>query len=228
MSIHIKLTDDDLLRAEAEAKRRQSHNESRRTKGRNNAPARGDAALEMHRIGCIGELAVARYLDMEDHVFTLQSPIPGSADLPFNIEVKTRSKHGYDLLIQLNDDPNKLFVLVTYSRDSGDKTAKIVGWAYGRHVMKKEYIREFVRGRPCYAVPQAQLSDPGSLLAEIGNPVQPREPLSEEDAWMTCHEDEMILNFSPGLLDALGWKPGDLLIWQSDPSNNSIYLKKKQ
>lgn len=161
--IEITLNPEKLALANAEAFRRQQQNEAKGLRGRNKAPDRGEKALKLHQLGCIGEVAVAEFLGVQEHLFTAKKAIRGSADLPGNIEVKTRSKHNYDLLIQFSDDPDKIFVLVTH--EGGDIT-QIWGWIRGCDAMKKEWVREFVRGRRCYAVPQTALN-PVSTIEEL-------------------------------------------------------------
>ena len=226
MSVEILLSDEQLALAMVEAERRQTVNEAKRLRGRNRAPARGDAALEMHKLGCTGEFAVAVFLGMQEHVFQEQAARAGSVDLPGNIEVKTRSKHGYDLLIQLDDDPNKLFVLATCNRALDARRVIISGWAYGKDVMKRELVREFVRGRPCYAVPQSILKPIESLEQETSREQPPARVLASDEAWITEEDEEMFLNISDALADQLGWKPGDTLEWRVDQQNNCCYLKK--
>jgi hypothetical protein len=162
--VEITLSPEKLALANAEACRRQQENEAKGLRGRNKAPDRGEKALKLHQLGCIGEVAVAEYLGLQEHLFSAQSAVRGSADLPGNIEVKTRSKHSYDLLVQFSDDPNKIFVLTTHE---GGDTTQIWGWIRGGDAMKKEWVREFVRGRRCYAVPQSALSP----VSTIGAPM---------------------------------------------------------
>ena len=128
--------------------------EARRTAGRNKAPAIGSAAQVMHLLGAAAELAVACYLDIEDCVYQEVEPIRGSSDLPGNIDVKCRSNHSYDLLVQLDDEPSKKFVLVTIQ----NRRTLIHGWILGRDAMKDQWIKTYVRGRTCYAVPQEYLN----------------------------------------------------------------------
>ena len=97
--VEITLSPEKLALANAEACRRQQENEAKGLRGRNKAPDRGEKALKLHQLGCIGEVAVAEYLGLQEHLFSAQSAVRGSADLPGNIEVKTRSKHSYDLLV---------------------------------------------------------------------------------------------------------------------------------
>lgn len=224
MAIQITLSEDQLAIAEKEATRRQTVNESAKLRGRNRAPSQGQKALEMHRMGCLGEAAVAAYLDMEEHLFANTKAIRNSADLPGNIEVKTRSKHSYDLLVQLDDDPNKLFVLVT----TENTEIRIVGWIHGKDAMKKEFVREFVRGRPCYAVPQCMLNPPETMKSE-GISID-KKIVNLDQVWITEeageHGKELRLNFGKDLLEKLNWHPGDMLTWELIPSSNTCAIKK--
>lgn len=222
MPVKITLGPEQLALAEAEAHRRQLQNESRGLKGRNKAPNKGEKALKMHLLGCIGEVAVADYLGLQEHLFEARFPVPGAADLPGNIEVKTRSKHGYDLLVQLTDDPNKIFLLVTH--EGGDST-HIVGWIRGRDAMRKEWIREFVRGRPCYAVPQCELHPP-ETIAEAASLKPCGRVLSSHEAWLTQEGEDILLNFSQELVDKLGWMPGNLLKWEIVPESSQCIVRK--
>lgn len=145
-----------------EAHRRQSVNQAKGLKGRNGAPARGSQALGMHLIGAAAEIAVASYLGLEQYLFQETEAVRGSEDLP-GIDVKCRSKHDYDLLVQLDDVPTKKFVLVTIQ----DKRTLIHGWIEGHQAMKQKWVKEFVKGRPCYAVPQSALQPIDSLKNHV-------------------------------------------------------------
>lgn len=151
--VEITFTDTDKSAIFDEAYRRQSHNESMNLRGRNRGPSRGPAALGAHLLGAAAEMAVASYLDMREHLFSLDRPIRGSSDLP-GIEIKCRSKHGYDLLVQLDDNlEDKRYVLVTIQ----DKKTLIVGWIDGKSIPESATIKEYAKGRPAYAVPQGRL-----------------------------------------------------------------------
>lgn len=150
--VEFVFTNDQRARAYQEGLRRQQFNETKNFRGRNKAPTRGKRAQQMHLLGAAAEMAVAAYLGLEDHLYLQEKPVRGSCDLP-GIDVKCRSKHNYDLLIQLDDTPDKNFVLVTID----DNKTIIHGWISGHEGMKKEWIKEFVPGRACYAVPQENL-----------------------------------------------------------------------
>lgn len=224
MPVEISLSPEQLARAVSEANRRQTENEEKGLRGRNRAPATGRAALELHLLGCTGEVAVAAFLGLEGELFKERAARRGSTDLPGNLEIKTRKKYGYDLLLPLNEDPGKLVVLATCDRTVDPGHVRIVGWTYAGPVMDKKYVREFVRGRPCYAVPARLLQPVETLKSEIKQPAPPGRPLSTDDAWLTREGDNVFLNLSEGLLNELGWGVGTVLDWEVDPRTNSVRL----
>lgn len=156
--VEFKFTPEQRAKALTEGARRQSFNERRSMKGRNRAPERGGAAQQMHLLGAAAELAVAAYLDAEEYLYLDQSPVRGSCDLP-GIDVKCRSRHNYDLLVQLDDDLSKTYVLVTIE----DQKTYIHGYISGLEVPTAGQVREFVPNRPCYVVPQSALKPIGTL-----------------------------------------------------------------
>jgi len=145
--------------AEAEAERRQGVNSQSGLKGRNGGPAVGNKALEMHKLGATGEVAVAVYLNLEEHLFSEKTARRGSSDLPGDIEVKTRSKHSYDLIVQRNERPDKKLVLVTVQNG----TVFIHGWCVAGDVMREEFWADPARGRPAFFVPKRVLNDISTL-----------------------------------------------------------------
>ena len=148
--------------AATEATRRQSENERLGRKGRNKGLETGQAALDKHLIGAAAELAVAVFLGMEEHVFKDAHPVRGSCDLPGKIDVKCRPNHKWDLLVQLDDDLDKIYVLVTIQ----SKRTFIHGWIHGSK-MCREWIKEYQTGRPCYCVPQDQLNNMEDLKCRV-------------------------------------------------------------
>jgi hypothetical protein len=108
----------------------------------------------MHELGAMGEMAVAAYLGLEEAVFSESLPRWGSSDLPYNIEVKTRSRHCYDLIVQKNERPDKNMVLVTIEKDE----IFIQGWCVSGQVMRKEYWSDPAGNRAAYFVPVSELN----------------------------------------------------------------------
>lgn len=156
------LDERSVLKATKEGQRRQLVNETSGLKGRNYAPAAGNLSLSIHLLGAKGELALAQYLNMEDEVFKDQIPTRGSVDLPPNIDVKTRSRHWMDLVVQLDDNPQKVFVHATCENNF----VRLHGWTYGHRVMKDCFQQDPAGGRPAYFV-RASVLHSMSLLKDI-------------------------------------------------------------
>lgn len=90
--------------------------------------------------GACGELAVAKFLGIywNGSVNTFKAP-----DLPNGIQVRTRSKHDYDLIVRTGDPDNERFILVT----GRCPEFRIQGWLYGRDA-KQDQFRQTFGGRP--------------------------------------------------------------------------------
>lgn len=150
--VEFKFTQEQRDLAMTEGLRRRQFGKEHKCKGRNRAPTEGAGLREMDLIGAAAEVAVAAYLDAEDFLFPDKAPIRGSCDLP-GIDVKCRSRHKYDLLVQIDDDLSKTYVLVTIE----NRKTYIHGYILGVEVPKLGSIKEFVPGRSCYVVPKANL-----------------------------------------------------------------------
>ena len=137
--IQFVFSEDEKTLAMAEGTRRQGTNETQGLRGRNGGAWKGSKALGIHLLGAAGEMAVASHLGIKQHLYKETEAKRGSDDLP-GIDVKTRSKHKYDLIVQKNEDPRKKFVLVTIE----DKTTFIHGWCYGKDAMKDE-LKSFLK-----------------------------------------------------------------------------------
>ena len=127
-------------------------NEAKGLRGRNGGASFGSKALEIHLLGAAGEMAVASHLGMKSFLYQATEAERGSCDLP-NIDVKTRSKAAYDLIVQKNEPPEKKYILVTIQ----DKTTLIHGWIYGKEAMQEKFWADPAKGRPAYFVPKENL-----------------------------------------------------------------------
>jgi hypothetical protein len=155
-------TEDQRQRARIEAFRRQALNQRQCRKSRNNGGVKaekGELALRYHLLGAAGEMAVAALLGLEHELYQEQEARRGSCDLPPDIDVKTRSRSHYDLIVQLDEKPGKTMVLVTIER----KQTFVHGWIKSEDAMQGQWKKDPARGRPAYFVPQAKLH-PLSLL----------------------------------------------------------------
>jgi hypothetical protein len=146
-------SEEDKALVRAEALRRQRVNERKGLKGRNGGPASGDRALFFHQLGAAGELAVADYLQLREFLYQETEAKRGSSDLPPNIDIKTRSRHSYDLICQLDERPGKILVLVTIQ----NKTTLLHGWMKSEDAMKEQWKKDPAGGRPAYFVPSCEL-----------------------------------------------------------------------
>lgn len=156
--IEFVFSEEERKQAMEEGQRRQAVNEAKGLRGRNRGAWRGDKALEIHLLGAAGEMAVASYLGMKGHLYKESEAKRGSDDLP-GIDVKTRSKHSYDLIVQRQSDPSKKFVLVTIE----NQETLIHGWCYGKDAMQDQFWKDPARGRSAYFVPQETLRSIESL-----------------------------------------------------------------
>ena len=159
MPLTFAFTPDQRQRARAEAFRRQSLNEQQGKKGRNNGAEKGELALRHHLLGAAGEMAVAVMLGMETQLYQETEAKRGSADLPPNIDIKTRSKHYYDLIVQLDESPDKILVLVTIE----NRITLIHGWIKAADAMKEQWKKDPAGGRPAYFVPKTELQSLSTL-----------------------------------------------------------------
>jgi hypothetical protein len=157
--VEFTFSDEERQQAMEEGLRRQGVNESKGLRGRNGGAWKGSKALEIHLLGAAGEVAVASYLGMKEHLFKETEARRGSDDLPGGIDVKTRSKHSYDLIVQKSEDPRKKFVLVT----AQDQKTLLHGWCYGEEAMDEKYWADPARGRPAFFVPKTVLRSMESL-----------------------------------------------------------------
>ena len=151
----IKLTEEEKNVVRAEAQRRQSECEQLNLKGRNGGEAVGDLALQHHKYGAAGEMAVASYLGLKDQLFQDKF---GLYDLPGKIDVKTRSKHWYDLIVQMDDKPGKNYWLVTIE----NKEIRLHGWLPWVECAKPEYAKTPNSRGKAYFVPKDRLYPPES------------------------------------------------------------------
>ena len=158
--ISFVFSEEERRLAMEEGVRRQQVNEARGLRGRNGGAWKGSKALDIHLLGAAGEVAVASYLGLQEHLFKEKEARRGSDDLPGGIDVKTRSKAAYDLIVQRNESPDKKFVLVTVE----NQQTLIHGWCYGHEALQEQYWADPARGRPAYFVPKEALRSIDELL----------------------------------------------------------------
>jgi hypothetical protein len=150
--IEFVFSEEEKALAMEEGLRRQGVNEAKGLRGRNGGAWQGSKALDIHLLGAAGEVAVASYLGLKEHLFKEKEAKRGSDDLP-GIDVKTRSRHKYDLVVQRQSNPSQKFVLVTIE----NKKTLIHGWLEGKDAMNDRFWADPARGRPAYFIPKDHL-----------------------------------------------------------------------
>lgn len=118
---------------------------------KNSRPGEGyeGSGWDIHIQGALGEMAVAKALNVywSGSVNTF-----AACDLP-GLQVRTRSRHWYDLIVRSRDSDDEPFILVT-----GEcPTFTVHGWIYGRDAKKPKWLREYGNRPAAYFVPQGAL-----------------------------------------------------------------------
>lgn len=115
-------------------------------------PAYGAGKLadwQLHIEGVLGEYALSKYLNIRwEGKGKLRAPDVGPVD------VRTRSKHNYELILHKEDEDDRQFWLLT-----GTNGEYIVhGYILGSDGKREEYWKDPAGGRPAYFVPQDKLT----------------------------------------------------------------------
>ena len=137
-----------------------SRNLANRLHGRKDAHGLVSLGWSEHIEGACGEMALAKALGV------YYSPALGHINAPdlngtCPVEVRTRSKHAYELTLYPSDKDNALYVLLT----GRAPTFRVRGWIRGRDGKRDEWYGEKAKkGRPAYFVPHGALRDMDELL----------------------------------------------------------------
>jgi hypothetical protein len=104
----------------------------------------------LHVEGACGELAFAKALNV---YWAGTVNVYKDADVGANIQIRTRSKANYDLLIRSDDSDDEVFVLVTGTAP----TFRVVGWILGRDAKQGCWEQTHGNRPPAFFVPQSEL-----------------------------------------------------------------------
>jgi hypothetical protein len=108
---------------------------------------------QLHIEGALGEMALAKHLGIYwDGKGTMRAPDVGDVD------VRTRSKHTYDLIVHDRDDDGRFIYLLT----GGNGEYRFHGGIYARDAKHERYWKDPAGGRPAYFVPQSHLQNPST------------------------------------------------------------------
>jgi len=123
----------------------------------------GENDWQIHIEGALGEFAVAKYLGI------FWNGTLGSIHLPdvVTYQVRTRSKHHYDLLVHDEDKDNDIFILVTGKNGN----YVIRGWMVAKQAKNRDkYWKNVGNDRPAYFVPQSDIN-PIETLPKINKAI---------------------------------------------------------
>ncbi len=129
-------------------------------KGLQNARPTNESDWHVHILGACGEVAFAkatnRYWSGSVNTFKTGGDVGG------RIQVRTRSKSHYDLLVRDNDNDDDLFVLVV----GGPSEFDVKGYMRARDAKVERYKANWGNYGEAYFVPQADLLPVDSLVCE--------------------------------------------------------------
>lgn len=120
--------------------------------GKRDVHGASGSGWDLHIEGAAGELAVAKAIGV--YYPASVDTYRDEPDLPPDIEVRTRSRQYYDLIVRSDDDPFKRYVLVTGR--SPELTVR--GWIYGNHAMNPSWVKTYGNRPPAFFVPQTHLN----------------------------------------------------------------------
>lgn len=145
--ITVRLSKAEMLMASSVGAMRQI---SSLAAGRDDAHGAAGNGWQMHIEGAMGELAAAKAMG-RFWSGTINSF--GGADMGARIQVRTRSRHDYDLIVRDNDQDDHLFILVTGEAPE----YRVRGWISGSE-SKRDCWRKSPNGRPeAWFVPASAL-----------------------------------------------------------------------
>jgi hypothetical protein len=116
-----------------------------------------DAGWNVHIEGAGGEIAAAKSLNRYWAATVNNFDRP---DIEPDIQVRTRSKHEYELLIRPKDADAERFVLVTGRLPN----YRIHGWIVGRDAKRDDWVQRHGNRDPAFFVPQSELHSLTELL----------------------------------------------------------------
>jgi hypothetical protein len=116
----------------------------------------GEKGWSIHIEGASGEMAVAKCLGVywggSVNTFRTQADVG-------RLEIRTRSRSDYDLLVRPDDKNDSIFVHVT----GRSPKFKIHGWMKGADAKRPEWLQTYGSRDPAYFVPARFLKDMSQL-----------------------------------------------------------------
>lgn len=129
-------------------------------KGLQNSRPTNENEWHIHVVGALGECAFAKATGRywSGSVNTFKS----GGDIGKNIQVRTRSKHSYDLIVRDGDKDDDIFVLVT----GGPTDYEIRGWMLARDAKSEKYRANYGGYGDAFFVPAKDLHSISQFICE--------------------------------------------------------------
>jgi hypothetical protein len=110
-----------------------------------------DSMWDRHVLGALGECAFAKATGRywSGSVNTFKS----GGDVGNTIQIRTRSKHDYDLIVRDDDRDDDIYVLVT----GGPQEFLVHGWMLCADAKSKQFVSDYGGYGEAYFVPQSEL-----------------------------------------------------------------------
>ena len=121
----------------------------------------GKAPWDIHINGVLGEMAAAKALGVY-YSFTINTFKDGG-DISSDLQVRTRSRHDWDLIVRHDDRDEDRFILVT---GTAPKYA-VHGWLYGHEAKQSQWLQAHGGREAAYFVPQSALRDLGEVSVGV-------------------------------------------------------------
>ena len=156
--VEIRLSLFEILEAASKGVMRQVQNlEKRRRQSNNHDPSRD---WQDHINGALGECAVAKWLGIywSGNLGCLQAADVGP------LEVRTRSRPGYDLILHESDPDDRILILLTGL--NGEYVIR--GCILARDGKRREFWKDPAGGRPAFFVPPSERWDVECLINHRG------------------------------------------------------------
>jgi hypothetical protein len=145
----VVLTSDELNEARKVGLLRQSEALKAGLKDKHGmSPADGE---RLHIQGAAGELVVSKFfgLPWAGSINTFKSV----ADLDEAIEIRTRTQHWHDLIVRADDDPDRVYILVT----GAGPEFQVHGWIRGKDAQRPEWWKNHGGREWAWFVPSSSL-----------------------------------------------------------------------
>lgn len=147
--VEVSLSPSEMMAAALAGVMRQVENCARSRTPRFGAGTASD--WQLHIEGCLGEYVIAKFLG----VFWPGKGKLRAADVG-EVDVRTRSRDHYELILHESDPDDRVFWLVC----GANGKYRVKGWITGQDGKKPLYWKDPAGGRPAYFVPQSALHSP--------------------------------------------------------------------